>query len=132
MSVGLNLLKKAKTYLYMHEKTHNSVLKNLLKLNPAKIAWCARFINALLETMDIKGTDSNLARSFLKMKNAVSVEYPHKGDIVIFKRGLPWQGHVAIFVRETPTHIYCLGGNQANSVCIKAYRRNKVIGYRRL
>tara|TARA_R110000868_G_scaffold411691_2_gene707568 strand:- start:6612 stop:7010 length:399 start_codon:yes stop_codon:yes gene_type:complete len=132
MSVGLKLLAKAKTYLYMHEKTHNSVLKNLLNLNPAKIAWCARFINSLLEEMNIQGTNSNLARSFLKMKNAKKVVSPKKGDIVIFKRGLPWQGHVSIFIRETPTHVYCLGGNQANSVCIKAYQKRKVIGYRRL
>lgn len=132
MSVGLNLVAKAKTYLHMHEKTHNSVLKNLLKLNPAKIAWCARFINALLAEMGIQGTNSNLARSFLKMKNAKKVSNPRKGDIVIFKRGLPWQGHVGIYIKETDTHILSLGGNQSNSVCIRAYPKRKVIGYRRL
>ena len=132
MSLGRELVSKAKVYLNMHEKTHNTILKRFLKLDPAKIAWCARFINSLLAEMGIVGTDSNLARSFLKIKTAKKVLHPQKGDIVIFKRGLPWQGHVGIYIKETDTHVLSLGGNQHNSVCIRAYPKRKVIGYRRL
>tara|TARA_A100000171_G_C2140369_1_gene154944 strand:- start:13030 stop:13386 length:357 start_codon:yes stop_codon:yes gene_type:complete len=117
--------------LGLHERKDNYRLRKLLGFNPAKTAWCAGFINALLRDRRAKGTGKLLARSFLKIGR--KVKNPQQGDIVVLKRGvLPWQGHVGLYAGETPTHIQVLGGNQDNQVSLKLYPKKRVLGYRRL
>lgn len=103
-------------------------------------AWCSAFINWCADKAGLEHTGQLFARSWLK--TGIQTEEPKLGDVVIFWRGKSpnelitgsniKKGHVGIFIRETDYHIYCLGGNQSNSVNIAAYSRNRLLGYRRL
>jgi len=94
-----------------------------------EIPWCSSFVNWCLESCGFKGTGSRLARSFENW--GASIDTPLPGCIAVFKRGSKsWQGHVAIYLYETPKSIVVIGGNQSNSVNVQAYSREKLIGYR--
>ena len=119
-------------------KEHNSILSAFIKenaginINPAKTAWCAAFVNAVLGAKDVKGTGKLNARSFLKWGDKVTE--PKKGDVVIFSRGDPngWQGHVGFFQGyDSKGNIKVLGGNQSNKVNIQTYNKSKLLGFRR-
>lgn len=95
-------------------------------------AWCAAFVGAMLEKVNLKSTRALNARSYLKWGEEIAPEDVREGDIVVFKRGnSSWQGHVAFYVDETDTHIFCLGGNQSNQVNISKYPKSKFLGFRR-
>jgi len=93
-------------------------------------SWCSAFINWVALEADALTSGKLTARSWLNVGEAV--ETPTKGDVVIFWRESrkSWKGHVGIFIRETPSWVYVLGGNQNNRVCIQAYRKKRVLGYR--
>lgn len=123
--------KIAKEWHNKHEKIHTKELQKFLGINPAKIPWCAAFINAIEKQMGKAGTGKLTARSFLKYGEEVESR-PQLGDIVVFKRGLlPWQGHVGIYAGEGKDSILVLGGNQSNKVCFKYYPKKKLLGIRR-
>jgi uncharacterized protein (TIGR02594 family) len=93
-------------------------------------SWCAAFAGAMLERSGIVSTRSLLARSYLQWGE--KVDSPKPGDIVVFKRGnSSWQGHVTFFLYEKNVKIYCLGGNQSDSVNIQGYAKGQLLGYRR-
>jgi len=96
-----------------------------------EVPWCAAFVGAVLEEAGHKGTGSLAARSYLNWGH--KVDKPKYGDIVVFWRGSKngWQGHVGFYVRETKDYIYCLGGNQGDSVNVSRYSKSKLLGYRR-
>lgn len=132
------LLDEAKDWLNKHEVTHNYMLKRYLRdnlskpINPAQTAWCAAFVNAVLNAQGYSGTNSFLARSFLKWGVTVPLAKARPGDIVVLKRGkLPWQGHVGFYADRLGKNIVLLGGNQANKVCYKAYPLKSLLGIRR-
>jgi uncharacterized protein (TIGR02594 family) len=93
-------------------------------------AWCAGFVNAMLQRAGYAGSKSLAARSFLNWGKPVTTPYP--GCVVVFSRGDPrsWQGHVGIYVGETASHIRVLGGNQGNEVAIREYAKDNLLGYR--
>ena len=93
--------------------------------------WCAAFVGAVLHEAGYKGTGSLAARSYLDWGHRV--DRPKYGDIVVFWRGKKngWQGHVGFYVRETKDYVYCLGGNQGDSVNVSRYAKSRVLGYRR-
>lgn len=93
-------------------------------------AWCAGFVNAMLERAGYAGSKSLAARSFLNWGKPVTKPYP--GCVVVFSRGDPrsWQGHVGIFLEESGGQVRVLGGNQGNEVSIANYARGSVLGYR--
>ena len=93
--------------------------------------WCAAFVGAVLHEAGYKGTGSLAARSYLGWGHKVS--NPKPGDLVVFWRGKKdgWQGHVGFVVRTDKTHVWCLGGNQSNSVNVTKYSKDRVLGYRR-
>lgn len=95
-------------------------------------AWCSAFANWVAKNAGKQATGKLDARSWLKVGQKVTS--PQIGDVVVFWRESrsSWKGHVAFFVRETNRHIYVLGGNQNNSVNIKAYPKNRLLEYRRL
>ena len=133
----IRYMKYARTLEGLHEIKNNRQLTKVLeaggfKINPAKTAWCAAYVNTVLNYVGIKGTGKLTARSFLKLGKTVKT--PKYGDIVVFKRGkLPWQGHVAFFIDKTPNGSYvCLGGNQANQVCERIYSSHTLLGIRRV
>ncbi len=94
--------------------------------------WCSAFVNWCMEQADIEGTNSARARSWLGW--GVELEEPRKGCVVVFRRGKPWQGHVAfctgIRLLGLAAMVECLGGNQNDSVCIKNYKESDVLSYR--
>lgn len=101
-------------------------------LDPATLAWCAAFVNSSLAQAGLKGTGSNLARSFLNYGEAVDT--PQKGDLAVFSRGDPNGpfGHVGFFDSMNPDGtVKVLGGNQGDSVSFANYGTDRLLGYRR-
>ncbi len=93
-------------------------------------AWCAAFANWVCKQAGCDYSGKLNARSFLTVGEKVTA--PKAGDIVVLWRGNPsgWKGHVGFFIRETDTHIYMLGGNQGNQVCIAPYDKKRLLEYR--
>ncbi len=94
-------------------------------------AWCSAFVNWCMEEVGIKGTEKANARSWLEWGE--KLEVPEVGCVTVLWRGEPkgWQGHVGFFVKETPSYVYLLGGNQSNQVKIQKYPKNRVLDYRK-
>ena len=91
-------------------------------------AWCSAFANFCMEGAGIRGTMSLAARSWLRWGKACK---PKDGAVMVFKRGTQsWQGHVGFYVGETSTHYKILGGNQGNSVSIRNYSKDDLLGAR--
>ncbi|HNP19215.1 MAG TPA: TIGR02594 family protein [Fulvivirga sp.] len=99
------------------------------------IAWCSNFVNWVAFKADLKRTNKANARSWLLVGQKVD-EAPEPGDVVIFWREKPesWKGHVGFFLgfSKNGSRVYCLGGNQGNSVSISAYPAETILGFRRL
>ncbi|CAL2095863.1 conserved protein of unknown function [Tenacibaculum sp. 190524A02b] len=95
-------------------------------------AWCSAFANWVAKKAGKVISGKLNARSWLKVGRLVTS--PQMGDVVVLWRESPnsWKGHVGFFIRKTNRHIYILGGNQRNSVCIIAYPINRLLQYRRL
>lgn len=126
-------LKLAYAYENLHERTHNDQLRKFLGVDPAKVAWCAYFVSAVLNELGLSTKKTGLARSFLKEGKEIPLRGVLPGDIVVLKRGkLPWQGHVGFFVRKNKSHVVLLGGNQGNKVCEKFYPIKDILGIRRI
>lgn len=104
-----------------------------IRINPAQTAWCAAFVDAILNASGQgSGTGKLNARSYLDWGKPVST--PQEGDVVILSRGDPngWQGHVGFYAGMTADgKIRVLGGNQSNSVSIADFDASKLLGYRR-
>ncbi|MCW4115677.1 TIGR02594 family protein [Aurantimonas sp. MSK8Z-1] len=103
-----------------------------VNLDPATTAWCAAFVNSTLQQAGMKGTGSNLARSFLNYGSPVT--QPRPGDIAVFSRGDPNgpQGHVGFVQGVNPNGtISLLAGNQGNAVSVQNYDTKRLLGYRR-
>lgn len=95
-------------------------------------AWCSAYVNWVAKQLGYEHSKQLTARSWLKVGTSVKTAKP--GDIVVFWRESPnsWKGHVGFFIKATKRFVYVLGGNQNNSVCIKAYPKTRVLDYRRL
>jgi len=122
-----------------HEVRDNPELREFLGVDPARIEWCAAFVNAVLHANDIPGSDSVsqyplTARSFLQWGETVNE--PGLGDIVVFPRGnSSWQGHVGFYLMsyiiDGEEHYLILGGNQDDSVTAEYFPASKALGIRR-
>lgn len=104
-----------------------------IEINPAKTAWCAAFVDAVLHKSNLGGGTGKLnARSYLNW--GVPVDTPRRGDVVVFSRGDPngWQGHVGFFEGyDSNGNIRVLGGNQGNQVSVTSYSPDRLLGFRR-
>ena len=132
----LKYMKRAEEFLDMDEINHTAELNRYFKkytgwrYSVKSTPWCAAFVNAIMGEAGYPTTGSFMARSFLKWGKKVKT--PRQGDIVIFSRGKPPSGHVGFYMRNyDKNHIVCLGGNQSNEVCLKVYKKNRILGYRR-
>lgn len=127
----------AQTMLGRGEVPDRGTLMEFMKngganLDPVTTAWCAAFVNSSLGQAGIKGTGSDLAKSFLNWGEAVDT--PQRGDIAVFSRGDPNSiyGHVGFFDSFTPDgKINVLGGNQSDKVGLDAFDRGQLLGFRR-
>lgn len=134
---GQNAFALAGQQLGMDEQAQGAALQEYLanggvNLDPATTAWCAAFVNATLEQTGMKGTGSNMARSFMDWGQGV--DSPMKGDLAVFTRGDPSgpYGHVGFFEGYNPDGtIRVLGGNQGNKVSVANYSADDLLGFRR-
>lgn len=95
-------------------------------------AWCAAFANWVLKHANLPYQRKLNARSFLQL--GTKTECPEIGDLVVFWRESKssWKGHVGFFIKATDDFIYVLGGNQGNQVKISAYRKYRLLEYRKI
>lgn len=131
----------AQAFIGKHEGSEEdvSVLSSFIKqaagldINPAKTAWCAAFVDAILQASGTgRGTGKLNARSYLDWGKPVSE--PQVGDVVVMWRESPdsWKGHVGFYAgKNEDGTIKVLGGNQSNSVGFANYKADTVLGYRR-
>ncbi len=95
-------------------------------------AWCAAFVNAMLHRAGIEGVQGvNALRARAFMRWGLKLLAPEPGCIVVLPRGSnPAEGHVGFLDRQEGPYVQVLGGNQGNSVSIRAFEAVKVIGWR--
>lgn len=93
------------------------------------VPWCAAFVGACLKRAGITGTNSLLARSYLKWgEPAQSADW---GAIAVLSRGSdPRAGHVGFVVGETAHDLYLLGGNQSDAVNVAKFPKSRLLGLR--
>jgi uncharacterized protein (TIGR02594 family) len=95
-----------------------------------KVSWCSSFIHWTLAQVDIVGTGSALARSWLHWGEELNL--PVIGCIAVLWRDDPtsWKGHVGYYLREDDEYVYLLGGNQLDQVREHFYPKSSVLSYR--
>ncbi|HYI39208.1 MAG TPA: TIGR02594 family protein [Allosphingosinicella sp.] len=92
--------------------------------------WCSAFVNWCLAKAGIEGTDSGWARSWAQWGEPI--DPPRVGAVAVWARGRTSPdapvvtGHVSFFARDLGDRLLVLGGNQADSVCLKTYPK---LGY---
>jgi uncharacterized protein (TIGR02594 family) len=119
---------------------HNQHIVNYAKesgfsfVNDDETPWCSIFINWCCKQTGLERSEKANARSWLQ--TGTKTTNPKPGDIVVFWRESihSWKGHVGLFLgySEEYDKLFCLGGNQSDSVSIAAYDASKVLGFRRL
>jgi uncharacterized protein (TIGR02594 family) len=129
----------ASRFMGYHERRNRTELRKFLGIDPARIDWCAAFVNSVLHEMGKKGSESVseyplTARSFLRWGKRV--REPEVGDIVVFPRGTEdWQGHVGFYYGTEYVNgvkfYQILGGNQNDAVTIQLFRASFAISIRR-
>lgn len=128
MDYAASLLGKRDDY---HKDIINQYIKNGgVNLNAAEQAWCAAYVNSSLAQAGIKGTGSQMAKSFLNWGKPTDT--PQKGDIAVFHRGDPSAaaGHVAFVDSVSDGKVKVLGGNQSHGVNYLEYPMSRVAGFR--
>ena len=125
---------EAKRYVGLSERTHTKSIQNLTGVNPRRTPWCAAFVNAILNKMGYKGTNSLTAASFSSY--GTRVYKPAKGDIVVVRTRSTASGkHVGIFVEYKIINgrkmVGVLGGNQNNMVKVTYYSAGNILTIRR-
>ena len=130
----------AQGYLGVSEDRDYEVLSSFIRKaipdfdDPRNTAWCAGFVNGILNEAGKEGNSSLRARSFLDWSGGTEVDTPTDGDIVVFWRESPEsaKGHVGFFAGyDDSGDILVLGGNQDNTVSIKSYPKERLLGIRR-
>jgi uncharacterized protein (TIGR02594 family) len=98
--------------------------------------WCSSFVNWVLKQVDIEGTNSAAAASWLKWGKSSPAR---AGAITVLRNdkaansSLSRSGnHVGFLVKVTATHFLLLGGNQSNQVKLSRYPKKSWVlrGYR--
>lgn len=96
--------------------------------------WCGGFVGHVLAKAGLAHhipKSFAMARSWLRV--GTKLNKPAYGSIVVFWRGSPKgaSGHVGIVVgKDRHGNLMVLGGNQGDSVNIKPFGKNRVLGYR--
>lgn len=123
-----SVISKAESYVGLHERKNRSKIKEVTKVDPVRIPWCAAFVNGILKQLGFSGTNSNAAISFSKYN--VPTKTPKTGDIVVFRH------HVGFFkgfvTKKNRTMVAVLGGNQSNRVKVSYFPTRKVLSYRKV
>lgn len=89
--------------------------------------WCAAYVGAMLEHVDIRSSRFESAKSYLDW--GVELSQPQYGCVVVFTRD--GGGHVGFVVGQNANgDLLVLGGNQGDAVNVRAFSRGRVSGYR--
>jgi len=96
------------------------------------IAWCSLFMNWVMWKALKPRSNSLLARSWINVGEAVQT--PVMGDIAVLWRVEPNSpyGHTGIYISESDTHYYLLSGNTDDMVNIAPFRKDRLLGFRRV
>lgn len=105
-----------------------------------EVLWCSAFINWVMAQVKRNGTNSAMAKSWLKW--GMPAIHPARGDIVVLRiknaaatAGVSanWGYHVGFYLSSTPRHVRLLGGNQSYQVTEANFslKEYDVVGYRR-
>lgn len=92
--------------------------------------WCSAFVNWCIQQAGFQGTQSASARSWQHW--GMPANSPILGSIAVLWRDDPLsgKGHVGFFIKRDATHVWLLGGNQGNGVCIAPYELKRLLDYR--
>jgi uncharacterized protein (TIGR02594 family) len=127
--------------------TSNPQVLTMLRLDDTwpeddSVPWCSAFTNYVAWLLRLPRSKSLRARSWLLVGEVIELDHAESGfDLVIFKRGPAPQpgadvidaaGHVGFYAGVDGNRILVLGGNQDDSVSIKAYPKKDLLGVRRL
>ena len=125
-------------YLGLKERQHRTELVEFLGIDPVYTEWCAAFVNSVLESQNIPNLHTIdyehplTARGYLDWGLPVNRNDVQRGDVVVFPRGEPWQGHVGFYVRTTTEGYWLiLGGNQQDSVSYELRNPRTALAVRR-
>ncbi len=100
-----------------------------LKATDDETPWCSAFCCWVMEQAGIPSPRNAWSRSWLEWGDPLGS--PKDGCLCIFKRGKSnWKGHVGFYVGTSGPYYKILGGNQSNSVSIKTYLQEDLIGMR--
>lgn len=94
------------------------------------VPWCMAFVGAMVRRAGYVPPPTLMARSALTWPGAIKLSAPIPGAIVVFPRGRPPSGHVAIVDQVGPGWIDVIGGNQSDMVNRKRFPTRNVLGYR--
>lgn len=110
-----------------------------LKATDDETPWCSSFMCAAAESGGYPSTRSAAAISWETYGEEVhNLAEAQQGDILVFKRkdaSNPRARHVAFLYRQKTSLggviLYCLGGNQKNSVSVAQYPVSELVAIRR-
>lgn len=106
-----------------------------------EVPWCSAFVNYVAWLLRLPRSKSLLARSWLDVGRPIDINQAiARHDVVILSRGQNQPGpdnktapgHVGFYAAHDSEKVYILGGNQSDSISIKPYPLNRVLGVRRL
>lgn len=96
-----------------------------LKAKADEVPWCSSFMNWVMHRAGYPITRSAAAKSWLKWGKEVPLQY---GAIVVLKR--TGGHHVGFYTGETANTVYLLGGNQADAVNVRQYKKELILSAR--
>lgn len=127
----------AESFLGQNEVNGQKALSNFFQkslgqnIDPKTVPWCGAFVGSVLKANGQDIPQNPLAaRSYLNFGQPT--DKPQVGDLVVLRRGNDNRfGHVGFYngVNEQGQPMI-LGGNQNNSVSVKAFDPSQVLGYR--
>lgn len=94
---------------------------------PDSVPWCAAFVGAMLRRAGWKPWGNLMARGALRWGRPT---VPKPGAIVVFPRGRPPSGHVAIVEWVEGNRLHVVGGNQSDAVTRAIYPTSSALGFR--
>lgn len=106
-----------------------------------EVPWCSAFVNYVAWLLRLPRSKNLRARSWLQVGQGIQLDDAVPGDVVVFQRGSGEQpgpeviaapGHVGFYAGRFGQFVEVLGGNQADTVKISRYHKNKLLGVRRL
>lgn len=115
--------------------------KDLMKLfsttftqpvDPTVTPWCAAFVNSILTSIGMHGTDSLQAESFLNWGKGTTT--PQKNDVVLLSFGKRHIDHVGFYVEKVNmngiTYVKVYSGNQSRKIQMAYFPVWQVVSYR--